>query len=148
MKKILTIAFVFILALTSVFGFGCKDGESMDGYYTLSISKSSVTVDGETRKLSDYLEWQDMTLAEYEHNLLGTITIQIEENNLIIFSNGDILANGTFTMDGDNMLCSTEIANILGLVSAQNLKWKNGEVSVTVIYGKYMHNPVYIKTTK
>ena len=135
---------VLVICMSLFVACGGSRGKNKDGYYVLDMANSSVTVGGVTRNLPDYLEWQDMTLQEYE--AAGSIAIQISSNMVVIYSDGAIMAEGTFTMDGESMICSRPIAMVLSDWQIQNLKYKNGKISFTMVYGAYTHNRVYMKT--
>ncbi len=144
MKKFfITLSIAIILAMSALL-FGCNNSaDKIDGYYMLSLNKSSVVVNGTERTLPDYLDWQNMTLEEYE--TFGVLTIYVEGENLVIYSDGAYLVNGTYELDGETMVCSGDITDLLRAASVQNLKWKNGEISFTMNLGNYTHNRVYAK---
>ncbi len=146
MKKLFSTIFIFVTLITSSLFVGCKEETTtMNGYYMLSLTKSSVRVNGVERNLPDYLDWQGKTLDDYE--TFGAISIYVEENYIVVYSDGKYLADGSYLMDGENVVCSADLMTLLKLASVQNLKWKDNQISFTMNFGEYTHNRVYVKMT-
>ena len=137
----LTVCFLFLLAACG----GESNKQITDGYYVLDTSNSSVTIDGVTRKLPEHLAWAGMTLVEYQ-NSIGSVSILIFANYFDIYSGGVAMAGGTFTMNGDNIICSSSVVDALAFLKIQDLKNKNGNISLCMVYGAYKHNHIYVKT--
>lgn len=116
---------------------------TMDGYYMLDFEYSSVTVEGVTLKLPEYFDWQNLSYYEYED--YGNINIRISHNYIVVYFDGEIGAGGTFTMDGDNIICDSSLSATLSYFKVQGLKYIDGRISFTMVFGNSTHYRVYSK---
>ena len=152
MKKLvlgIALVLVSVVAMLSFAACGSASGDAtpsnkMDGYYMIDFEYSKVTVGGVTRNLPDYLAWQEMSFAEYAATG-ACVTIRISFNYMVIYYEGEILADGTFSMDSGHMVLSPDFQTMLFVMQIQSLKYENGRVNVVSIRGAYTHNLVFSK---